>query len=283
MKNVVYLITFLNRKIKKEYPFRYIGSKSNAILKNKKIFSRNNKEYRSSSKHKEFLKAINSEKYNVKILYIGKNYHDILKKEKEYHLKFNVVKNEKFFNLAIAMENTFSNPEYGTYKHIDTGNVVRLKRNDEDVINGIYVGVSKGCKNNHKKPMNNYGKNNPFYGKKHSEETKKKISLGIKNSFTDIHKKKIGERSKKLFTGIPKTEEHKKKIGRKGFVMLHKKNHKSKRIKRTDKNFNLLLENGWSTKAINKEKKYKCDYCPIITTKGNLTRWHNENCKHKKN
>jgi len=27
--------------------------------------------------------------------------------------------------------------------------------------------------------------------------------------------------------------------------------------------------------------KYKCKYCEVITTKGNLSRWHNENCKKK--
>ena len=30
------------------------------------------------------------------------------------------------------------------------------------------------------------------------------------------------------------------------------------------------------------EKKYKCDWCDVITTKGNIIRWHNDNCKYKK-
>ena len=29
-----------------------------------------------------------------------------------------------------------------------------------------------------------------------------------------------------------------------------------------------------------KEETFKCKYCDIVTTKGNLKRWHNEKCKH---
>ena len=27
--------------------------------------------------------------------------------------------------------------------------------------------------------------------------------------------------------------------------------------------------------------KIKCDYCDIVTTKANISRWHGDNCKHK--
>ena len=44
------------------------------------------------------------------------------------------------------------------------------------------------------------GKNNPFYGKKHSKETKEKISASLLNikrgPHSEEHKKKIGEAHK---------------------------------------------------------------------------------------
>ena len=36
-------------------------------------------------------------------------------------------------------------------------------------------------------------------------------------------------------------------------------------------------------KKIKPEAKYKCEYCDVITVKGNLARWHNDKCKRKNN
>ena len=59
--------------------------------------------------------------------------------------------------------------------------------------------------------INNKGKNNPFYGKKHSEETKKKMRLAHKNKIlSEKHKKKIGVSN----TGKKRTEEVKKRISK---------------------------------------------------------------------
>lgn len=49
---------------------------------------------------------------------------------------------------------------------------------------------------------NMYGKNNPFYGKHHTEETKRKISETFKGKkLSKEHKNKIKETTKKLFKG----------------------------------------------------------------------------------
>jgi len=38
--------------------------------------------------------------------------------------------------------------------------------------------------------------------------------------------------------------------------------------------------NEWvNPRKITPEQKHKCLYCEVITTKSNLKRWHNENCK----
>ena len=57
----------------------------------------------------------------------------------------------------------------------------------------------------------NNGENNPFYGKRHTEETKQKISeanKGKKHEFSEEHKQKIGESNK----GKTLSEETKQKI-----------------------------------------------------------------------
>lgn len=124
------------------------------------------------------------------------------------------------------------------------------------------------------------GENNPFYGKTHSEETKKKISDALK-------KRKVPKSKKQLESWIekvakkPKTIEHRNKISRKGYIML--KNcitKESIRIKKEEKE--KYDENVWKNPAQISQKKEICLYCGIETIAGLIKRFHNENCKHKK-
>jgi hypothetical protein len=69
--------------------------------------------------------------------------------------------------------------------------------------------------------IGNFGKLNPFYGKKHDEETKQKMSERVKESyangrihnFTGKKRPKIAEIVSLRCTGVPLSEEHKRKIG----------------------------------------------------------------------
>lgn len=124
------------------------------------------------------------------------------------------------------------------------------------------------------------GEGNNFYGKKHSEDTRKllsEINIGIDRRSEENIKKWINNVAKKK-----KTEEHKKKIGRKGLVMIQNIN--TLEILRVNKeDLGIIYDvNIWvNPRKISPEKKYKCEYCNIITTKSNLKRWHNDNCKFK--
>jgi len=121
------------------------------------------------------------------------------------------------------------------------------------------------------------GEGNNFYGRKHSEETKRKISKA--NTGRKRDPEVVAEWVKNV-ASKPKTEEHKKLIGRKGLVMIQ--NTRTLEIRRVSKNEADQLGEDWvNPRTITPEKKFKCDYCDAVTNKGNLKRWHNENCKHK--
>lgn len=120
------------------------------------------------------------------------------------------------------------------------------------------------------------GEGNHFYGRKHAEETKEKIrqkKLGSK------HTEEWKQRMSKMRKGVPKSDEHKRKIGRSGLIML--KNFETGESIRIPKDEATKYDNSvWKNPAAI-QKKIACKYCGVESNRGNINRWHNDNCKSK--
>jgi hypothetical protein len=123
------------------------------------------------------------------------------------------------------------------------------------------------------------GKGNPFYGKYHTKEVIEKIKETNRNH---IKSQEVINNWVLKVAKLPKSLEHRNKIGRKGLTMLqniHTKEIIRVPISDVGSIYNKLE---WvNPRKLKPETKFKCDYCDVITTKSNLTRWHNDNCKRK--
>lgn len=284
MFNIVYMI-ILKRE---QFPNKYIGSKSNCTFKNNRLYDCRNKVYYGSAKDKTLKDAILAGLgYDVYILGSFSSYDEALKFERLSHLAYDVVASKEFFNKSIACESTFTNPNYATYKNIETGKVARLLRNHPLVLNGEWVGISKGTilTQEDRKKRGLAKEKNGFFGKKHTQESREKISNSIKNYYNSddgiLLKSENSKRAKITFSGIPKTEEHRKKIGRKNLIQLKNKiTGETKRINKEDAK--LLDLDIWKNPSSFKQRKIECEYCGIISTVGMIKRWHGINCKQRK-
>lgn len=220
--NIVYKLTFNERKRKNILPYYYIGSKSNCYIKDGVIYGANDKPYFGSSSWENYDILVENDDIQVDILFSSDEYEECLREEAEMQRQLNVVVSEEYFNKVIAnTKSNYTNPEYATYKHKKTGKRVRLRRDDPHVLNGTFVGITHGVRyteeERKKRSIAQTGEKNPFFGKKHSDETREKIKqklTGLSPSEETRLKMSLTRKGRK------KAEDHKKKIGRKGLRMI---------------------------------------------------------------
>ena len=110
------------------------------------------------------------------------------------------------------------------------------------------------------------GELNPFYGKKHTEEYKQRMSALLKTKDC---------RSKTPNFGLIHTEETKLKMSlkRKEWMSKNKHPRKDKIATEEERKF-------WGANFKN-HLRIGCKYCDKIGSIANMTRWHNDNCKSK--
>jgi hypothetical protein len=239
--NIIYKITFHQRLENKTPPYYYIGSKSNCKFKDSVIFSNSGKEYWGSAKYNGY--PGNSSGATAEIIkeVDSEVYRDLIIEEYHTQVKHNVVRSPEYFNLSYATINTFAEPGYAVYMHKDDPNKkIRLKSGDSLIESGEYIHINTGRIRNER----------------------------VVNNWVE----KVASK--------PKSEEHRKKIGRKDMVMLQNIN--TLEFKRVHKYDPICTSDEWhNPRKITPEKKHKCKYCDITTTSSNLKRWHNEKCKFK--
>jgi len=108
---------------------------------------------------------------------------------------------------------------------------------------------------------------NPFYGKKHTEESRKLMREILKTKDTTP---KGGWR--KGFKHPPERIE-KMSVARKTWMAENK--HPMLGVKRTEE---MRINSSLGAKN---QQKYKCNHCDVVTIPANIKRWHNDNCKKK--
>lgn len=290
LKNYVYKIVFKSRIERSEPPYYYIGSKTNSIYKNGFIYDNRGKIYLGSSRYDGYKELCESEELEVVVLYESSTNENniILKKERIFQKKEMVKTNPEYFNLEYASENNkFAMSNYGTYKHKETGKVIRLSVDDELVLNGTYVGATFGNilseETKAKISIGSSGINNGFYGMIHTEETKEKISkanTGLKRT------KEVCDALGDKMRGVPKSKEHRKKLSEinKALVNLkHPDTLDSVRIHRDEmedyKSRGYM--NAYALSMLN-APKVKCPHCDKMGKMGtSMKRWHFDNCRNK--
>lgn len=282
--HIVYIIYYTERIKNNTYPFYYIGSKTNCTFKDGVIYDKRGKQYWGSSQNKKVKDELLKVAYVLSTEETGKN---ALERERELQLFHNVVASPMYANLSIATESNFTDPMFATYKHAQYDKVVRLRRDSPEVLNGTYVGVTK-CHiqtEESKKKRGRSGENNHFYGKKHDAKTKEKIIKTRDATYQaepERREKWLSDMSTRISTlmkGVPKSDEHRSKIGRKNMTML--KNVVSGECIRVLREDVVLYDADiWKhPNSITPQKLYECAHCKKLVNGGNFKRWHDDNCK----
>lgn len=242
------------------------------------------REYWGSSKWPNYQQIVAESDKDMQVLYQTEDDIDIIDIERDAINEMDAVASTEFFNLAAPVSNSFTDPNYASYKHVETGKRVRLPRDHPAVLSGMYVGITKGYKHTeeHKQKIGRAGHLNPFYGRTHTDETRQAVSDANTGR---VHSAEARAKMSESRKGMPKSRQHRERIGRKGLRAL-KNRDTGECIRIPIAEANLYDSTIWGHPSAiayhESTEEYKCPHCGKSTkSKGNANRWHFDNCKHK--
>lgn len=258
----VYIITNLKNSMK------YIGCRTSSILPELDL----GHAYFSSSSNAEFIKEQieNPNRFSYEILSIFKSRKEAISMEIKLHEKFNVGKNNMFYNKSKQTSERFD---------FDITGNKEIAKKISDSMKGRPAhnkGLKQSEETKNKRSESLKGRKSPMLGRNHSDETKLKMSESRKGILhNEETKRKISDSHK----GIPKkpiSDETRKKLSeshkRLPGTMLGK-THKEE----TKKKMSIAkIGKKWNQKDI------ECPHCNKIGGASNMKRYHFDNCKNLK-
>lgn len=233
MHYYVYRITCYHPDSDERYYYGYRSSKLNPEKDN----------YWSSSKYVlESIKKYGLSHFKKKILKIFSSKEEALTYEIYLHEKFNVDKNNLFFNRSKQ-----------TIWGVNCTGSINRGKTYEEIVGKEKALLLRQLRSKNAKGKNNSGKNNPMYGKKHTEEVKLNHSKRMKGNNHPCYG----------FTWITNGVEN-KKVDLSKFIM--------------ESNWYI----GRTMKMLETPKtKTSCPHCSKMVDTMNMKKWHGDKCKNK--
>ena len=201
--------------------------------------------------------------------------------EIKLHNEFNVAINNSFFNKAKQTSTGFDTTGIPVLHSDETKEIIANKAR-ERYENGFKVNLTEDQKNKHKESIKKFYENNDHHtkGKSYEEimgEEKAGKLKKLKSENNPMKNKESRDKISKANKGKKKSDETKYKMSK---LIPITDGFNNKRI--DPLLLKEFLDNGWWKGSTQKpEEKFKCKYCGKETTKGNIKRWHDENCKFK--
>lgn len=170
------------------------------------------------------------------------------------------------------------------YTHTDETKKILSEKALERYNNGFKITLTEEQIKNRKEAQKEYFKNHNHHTKGKSYEEimgveKAEELRKLRSENNPMKKQEYRDKISKSLRGIKRTEETKYKLSKLVPITNGTEN------KRLDPNLlSEYLDRGWWKGYTKKdEEKFTCKYCGILTNRGNLNRWHDENCKSKQN
>jgi len=230
------------------------------------------------------------------------------------YITTNLLNNKKYIGV-----DSKNNPDYlGSGKHLNRA-ILKYGRNnfikdilfeteyideaylkEKEIIQFLQADISSEYYNIHEggkggwKNVKSTGKNNGMYGRSVRDIFIQKYGEELGNEKYDETRRIAGIKTSASLKGVNKSKEHCEKLSlaKKEYFKnetIEQKKLRCESTKLSMQSADLVRSEEYKKKMSESiknavhliNKKYTCEYCGIETNRGNLKRWHNDNCKQR--